>query len=177
VTVVEKRSGALRIAQPSREEDRLLSIYLRDHFAGATAGVGLARRLRSSNRDRAPLRAPLDEICAEIEADRETLEEVMRRLGIRPSAVKVGSAWLAERIGRLKFNGRLRGYSPLSRLAELEALCMGITGKIQLWRAMERAFGREWEGFDFRQLSERAIRQRSTVEELHLRAVPFKQSR
>ena len=38
--------------------------------------------------------------------------------------------------GRLKPNGQLTGYSPLSRLVELEGLSLGITGKLGLWRAL-----------------------------------------
>ncbi|HEX5375337.1 MAG TPA: hypothetical protein VFW48_04185 [Solirubrobacterales bacterium] len=147
--------------------DRYLSIYLNDHLAGATAGVELARRAVGSNRDRPELSEPLEGVCAEIEADRETLERVMDRLEVRRSAVKPAAGWLAEKLGRLKLNGRLHGYSPLSRVVELEGLCIGISGKIELWRALEQALGAEWSGFDFRRLCERAARQRAAVEELH----------
>jgi hypothetical protein len=37
----------------------------------------------------------------------------------------------------LKLNGQLRGYSPLSRLDELELLQIGVAGKRRLWRALE----------------------------------------
>ena len=37
------------------------------------------------------------------------------------SRAKDGAAWVAEKLGRLKTNGQLTGYSPLSRLVELEA--------------------------------------------------------
>lgn len=47
-------------------------------------------------------------------------------------------AWAAEKLVRLKLNGRLRGYSPLSRLLELEMLHIGITGKLELWQALQR---------------------------------------
>ena len=49
--------------------DRLLGIYLNDHLAGATLGVELARRLRSSNEGEAEFGQPLARLCAEIEAD------------------------------------------------------------------------------------------------------------
>ena len=38
-------------------------------------------------------------------------------------------AWTAEELERLKLNGQLAGYSPLSRLVELEGLAVGIEGK------------------------------------------------
>ncbi len=43
-------------------------------------------------------------------------------------------AFGAERVGRLKRNGRLVSYSPSSRFEELEFLAMSIDGKKQLYR-------------------------------------------
>jgi hypothetical protein len=57
----------------------------------------------------------------------------MHRLGIRINPVKIGLAVGAERLGRLKLNGRLGTYSPLSRFMELDVLAMGIEGKKLLW--------------------------------------------
>jgi hypothetical protein len=150
--------------------EQLLAIYLNDHLAGATLGVELARRLRSSNEDDATLGAPLKEICAEIEADRATLEQLMERLKIHRGRAKPAAAWTGEKLGRLKLNGQLTGYSPLSRLVELEFLSIGINGKVRLWRALEHTVGKTRTDFDFAQLAERAERQRRRVEELHLDA-------
>ncbi|HEX4670250.1 MAG TPA: hypothetical protein VH275_09805 [Solirubrobacterales bacterium] len=94
----------------------------------------------------------------------------MERLAIRRGRVKPAAAWVGEKLGRLKLNGQLRGYSPLSRLLELEALQIGISGKMRLWRALEQTVGKTRTDFDFAQLAERAGRQRSRVEELHLDA-------
>lgn len=149
--------------------NRLLSIYLNDHLAGSAAGVELARRTRASNRDEPEFGAPLAEVCAEIEADRETLRELMDRLGVHRDPLKPVAARIGEKLGRLKPNGQVRGYSPLSRVVELEGLTLGITGKMQLWRALERSLD-SVEGFDFEQLAERAQAQRTTVEQLRLRA-------
>ncbi len=148
------------------DPDKLLSIYLNDHLAGATVGVELARRLRASNRDEAAFGDPLAEICAEIETDRESLEAAMERLGISRSKVKPAAGWVGEKLGRLKLNGQLSGYSPLSRLVELEMLLIGITGKLRMWKALERTRGEV--DVDFGQLAERALEQRATVEDLHL---------
>jgi hypothetical protein len=154
----------------SAKPERLLAIYLNDHLAGATLGVELVRRLRSSNADDAALGEPVAEICAEIEADRVTLERVMEQLEIRRGFVKPAAAWGAEKLGRFKLNGQLKGYSPLSRLVELELLHVGITGKMQMWKALEHTLGRRVGEFDFGQLAERAARQRGRVEDLHLSA-------
>jgi hypothetical protein len=146
---------------------RYVRVYLNDHLAGATVGVGVARRLRDSNRGDPEMAEPLSRICAEIEADQETLEAVMKRLGVRRGRIKPALAAAGERLGRLKPNGQLRGYSPLSRLIELEFLLIGIAGKMQLWKALERALGEALPEFDFPRLAERAAEQRRTVDELH----------
>lgn len=147
---------------------QLLAIYLNDHLAGATLGVELARRLRASNKEDARFGPQLADLCAEIEADRATLEQTMGQLKIRRDHVKPAGAWVAEKLGRLKLNGRLRGYSPLSRLVELELLYVGIAGKRRMWNALEHTLGDDLRGVDFKQLAERAAQQQARVRELHL---------
>ena len=43
-----------------------------------------------------------------------------------------------EKAGRLKMNGELFEYSPLSRLVEFEGLTLGVTGKLSLWKVLEQ---------------------------------------
>ena len=62
----------------------------------------------------------------------------MSRLEVSPAPVKATLAWVAEKVGRVKPNGQLRGYSPLGRMVELEALITGVTGKLSLWRALQQ---------------------------------------
>jgi hypothetical protein len=150
-------------------ERRLLAVYLNDHLAGATGGVELARRARGSNRG-TRLGESLAEICAEIEADRATLERMMEQLEVKRSTAKVAGAWAAEKLGRLKLNGRLTGYSPLSRLVELEMLQIGISGKIQLWQALAETRGARLAQFDLPGLIARAESQHATIERLRLGA-------
>lgn len=154
----------------SGEADRFLAIYLNDHLAGATLGVELARRLRSSNQGDPEMGRPLAEICGEIEADRETLERLIDRLEIGRDQIKPALAKAAERLGRLKLNGRLLGYSPLSRVLELEVLSGLVGAKMQLWNALEQSLGERLDDFDFHALADRADRQGRRLEDLHLAA-------
>lgn len=147
-----------------------LAIYLNDHLAGATLGVGLARRLRASNEQDTQFGPALAQVCAEIEADRETLKAAMDRLGVDRGKLKPLAAILGERLGRLKPNGQLRGYSPLSRLEELELLQLGVVGKRRLWRALEHTHASDLPGFDLGALAERATEQLRRLEALHLQA-------
>jgi hypothetical protein len=155
---------------PSSDADRFLAIYLNDHLAGATLGVELARRLRSSNQGEAEFGGPLAQLCSEIEADRETLVRLMEQLEVGRDPVKPVLAKVAEKLGRLKLNGRIRGYSPLSRVLELEFLSGLVGGKMQLWNALEQSFGESLDGFDFHDLAARADRQGQRLEDLHLAA-------
>jgi GGDEF domain-containing protein len=152
------------------DADRFLAIYLNDHLAGATLGVELARRLRSSNQEDAEFGEPLARLCAEIEGDRQALVHLMERLGVSRDPIKPVLAKAAERLGRLKLNGRIRGYSPLSRVLELEILSGMVGGKMQLWNALEQSFGESLDGFDFHDLAARADSQGQRLEDLHLAA-------
>lgn len=122
--------------------DDLLSIYLNDHLAGSTAGLELARRTLRSNQG-TELGRFLVTLAAEIEEDRDELLAIMRTLGVGTDRVKVAAGWLGEKAGRLKLNGRIRGYSPLSRVLELEGLVMGVNGKLSGWRVLRDLAERE----------------------------------
>lgn len=145
---------------------KYLGIYLNDHLAGSTSGIELVRRARRSN-EHTPLGEYLAGLEREIDADREALKGIMSDLGVRPNPAKVAAGWATEKVARLKPNGQVRGYSPLSRVAELEGLVMGITGKLEGWRALavvaESEPRLDRERID--RLAERAERQREGVEE------------
>jgi hypothetical protein len=150
---------------------RYLPIYLNDHLAGSTVGLELARRTLAEN-EGSELGEFLRELVAEIEADRDTLLGLMRELGIARSTVKVAAAWTAEKLGRLKPNGQLRGYSPLSRLVELEGLAAGIDAKRALWLALAELRDRDsrLRNVDLDALAERARSQRERLEAHRLAA-------
>ena len=114
---------------------KYLATYLNDHLGGSTFGVELVRRAAAEN-DGSELGAFLSQLATEIDADRETLKAIMAELGVKADRAKVAAGWAAEKMGRLKPNAQLRGYSPLSPLVELEGLLIGIQGKLSLWRAL-----------------------------------------
>jgi len=154
-----------------RVSRKLLGLYLNDHLAGAALGLELVRRTARENKDSALGSFLADVLLPEIEEDRRTLQRLMGQIGIAPSRPKVAAAWLAEKLARLKLNGELWRYSPLSRLVELEGLAVGIEGKRALWLALEAARLDGLRGFDFQALAERAEFQRSRLEEHRLAAV------
>ena len=149
----------------------MLEIYLNDHLAGATAARELVRRAAGSNRGTAygPF---LERLAGEIDEDRESLLEVMKALGAGTDRLKLAAGWGAEKLGRLKLNGRLLGYSPLSRVVELEGLALGVSGKLALWRGLRALAPHEPRlgGFDLEALIARAERQLDELESHRLLA-------
>ena len=141
-----------------------LTIYLNDHLAGATAGVELVRRAASEN-EGSEFGAVLRELCAEIQHDREELIAIITGLGYPVDRAKIALGWTAEKVGRLKPNGRLRGYSPLGRLLELEGLLAGIHAKQALWRALLRTGTADPKRLEI--LLTRAEEQAGIVERMH----------
>lgn len=142
----------------------LLAVYLTDHLAGATAGSSRMRRLAEHERS-ASDGAELDQVAAEIEEDRQTLDQILTAAGVSPPWHKTVSAWLAERVGLLKANGRLVRRSPLTSVLELELMRMAVTGKASLWEALKHTDLRNQ--FDFDGLLERATGQLRRLEAAH----------
>lgn len=149
----------------------LIGIYLNDHLAGATVGTELARRV-ARHHDEVADTATLQRLAGEINADRRALLEIMGLLGVPVRRYKTAAAWLGERAGRLKFNGRLRTRSPLSSLEELELLRLGVEGKAAGWRTLRvlADTDQRLEPARLDELIARARRQADLLEDLRVRA-------
>lgn len=151
--------------------DRLLRIYLNDHFGAAAAGRELVARALANNGGSA-FESKLEDLLGAIEEDRNVLERIIGDVGGNPDAIKKAAGWIAEKVGRLKLNGQIRGYSPLSRLLELEGLATGVEAKMEMWRALRllsendpRLDAAELDG-----LIERGLSQRDSLERMRLEA-------
>ena len=148
---------------------RYLRIYMADQLALGVLWREIARRSRRSN-DGTPVGDAVARVADEIAEDVATFEQIMSRLGIPRARIKPALAVAGERFGRLKLNGHLTGYSPLSRFEELDVLRMGIDGKMVLWGNLRDLAGlrERLPDVDFDALIERARAQRDTIE-------PFRQ--
>jgi hypothetical protein len=144
---------------------KLLNIYLNDHLAGSVVGQELTKRCLANNPG-TELGAFLTSFLHEVNEDRTTLEEVIDAVGGQPDRLKTRAGWLSEKAGRLKLNGQWRGYSDLSRLVEIEGLCIGVEGKRSLWAALKSVAENDsrLQPYDFAALEERARRQREELE-------------
>jgi hypothetical protein len=151
--------------------NRRLAIYLNDHLAGSVVGTELAKRALKENRG-SSFGEFLEWLLGQIRQDQVTLERLMDELGVSKSRFKRTLALALERVGRLKLNGQLTGYSPLSRLVELEGLALGVAGKRALWVALQEIAGTEprLREFDFDLLHRRAEEQLAGLERHRIEA-------
>jgi hypothetical protein len=148
--------------------DEQLATYLNDHLTGAAAGVDLAEKSAAKNRD-TPFGSFLTDLRTAIEEDRLTLVALMERLGIDRAKVKQAMGGAVEKLSRLRLHDAVTGDSDLSRLMELEALDIGVTGKLALWRTLQElaATDSRLAEADLDTLIKRARAQLQQIEEHH----------
>jgi hypothetical protein len=141
-----------------------LATYLNDHLAGAASALELLTHLEQT--------PTVTALKAEISADREELEGLMRHLGIERSRTRQLMGWLAEKAALLKLKMDDVDETGLHRLEALEALALGIEGKRALWGALASAgvYGTPPRAIDYKRLEDRADEQRGRVETLRLQA-------
>jgi hypothetical protein len=135
-----------------------LDSYLNDHLAGSVAALELIAHCAHLYKGK-PLGAFFANMEAQIAADRDTLRDLMRLLGVDESKVRQAGAWAGEKLGRALL--AIAGNEPggLGLLLALEGLIMGIAGKGLLWRALAAANLPKLEAFDFEKLRRRAAEQ------------------
>ncbi|HYN36239.1 MAG TPA: hypothetical protein VEV82_04610 [Actinomycetota bacterium] len=148
-----------------------LAIYLNDHLAGSIAGVELGKRAAGSNEGN-EYGDFLAKLVIEIEEDQVNLIKLMEHLGVRKDLLKDAAAWMGEKVGRLKLNGKLIGYSDLSRVVEFEGLFLGVQAKLSLWRNLKLLNLPEIasSGIDLSELESRAQNQIAGLEEYRTKA-------
>lgn len=144
-----------------------VATYLQDHHAGSVGARELLQAAveREESADR--------EFCAaldrEIGEDQEMLEGLITRIGAEESVVKKAAGWIAEKFSRVKIGG---SDEPLPHLEFLEALLLGVRGKLALWEAIaslpEGSPLRE--GLDLADLIARAEDQLERIEERRVAA-------
>ncbi|GGI11263.1 NAD-dependent epimerase/dehydratase family protein [Isoptericola cucumis] len=154
-------------AVPARVDRDLLGLYVADHLAGATAGLGRVERMVGDYGD-LPLHAELVELAEQIRAERELYRGLVEVLGLprrRPRRLLAG---IAERLGRLKLNGRVATRSPMSVVLEVELMRSAVVGKLGGWQTLEEhADELGLDPVTFGDLAQRVERQLATLDRLH----------
>jgi hypothetical protein len=144
-----------------------LATYLHDHLAGATHAIEIVETIREQYAG-GPLGTFAAVLVDEIKADQTVLQEIASRVGSGSSGFKEMSAWLAEKIARLKLS---RGAAnSLGTFEALEFLELGVHGKWALWRALAVIAPSDprLPKLDFDYLEARAESQRGSIEEQRL---------
>src|SRR5688572_11175043 len=146
-----------------------LGTYLNDHLAGSVTAVELVDRLAKENSDLSPF---LIRLKKDIEADRQQLVDLMAKLEISQSRIRKAGSWLAEQFVEAKLEVDDQSGGLLRRLERLEAVGLGIDGKLALWHALEAAssIDARLQGPDYGHLIQRAEEQRARVESLRIEA-------
>jgi hypothetical protein len=116
--------------------DNAMDVYLNDHLAGAMLGSALAEQLREKN-EGTPLGNVMSSLASQIEEDRETLMDLMDRMGTSKNPVKQATTWLAEKATRPKFSGLTSGDPEVGTFMALENLALGVEGKVSLWKVLK----------------------------------------
>lgn len=151
--------------EPSGRASRLLTIYLRNHEAAATAGVDLFGRMRQSQADR-PWGTVVVDLAADVAEDLGTLHTLMQAWRVPRDPWASLALRAGERVGRLKPNGHLISRSPLSDLVEVEAGLDAVHAKASGWQAL-RAAATPTSPVDLAELSARAEDQVSRLRDVH----------
>ena len=145
--------------------DDHIGTYLNDHLAGSVVAIELMENMESvfEGKPTAPFIAQLR---ADVEADRQELEQLMTRLEISESRTRKASAWLTDKFTQLKLRLDDPAHGDLRLFESLEALSLGIEGKRSLWLALSAAAEEspKLRIADYARLQQRAEEQRSRVE-------------
>lgn len=150
--------------------DKVLSGHLQHHWTGASGGTAMFRRVARTHPDRATAQE-LSKIAEEVAADRRSLRQIMRSVGVQPSRLGALTGKVAERLGRLKPNGSLLRRSPLTDVIELEALRAAVAAKLSGWQVLRTLADRDdrLDAAVLDELQARAKDQQERLAALHLR--------
>jgi hypothetical protein len=150
---------------------KLLTTYLNDHLAGSIAALEILDHLT----DQVP-GAKGDSSLAwlhdEIEQDQQILRQLLKRLGGSENPLRKAAAWLSEKIGEVKLRLDDAGDGEFEMLEGLETLCLGIQGKLALWRALAAVANgvAELQELDYAALEQRGTEQFERADALRLEA-------
>jgi hypothetical protein len=121
--------------------EKAIDIYLNDHLGGAMLGSDLAEQIRSRHAG-TPLGEVMDWVAPQIEEDRQTLLDLMEKMGTARNPVKQVTGWVAEKASRVKFSGIGPGDPEYGAFMALESLTLGVRGKLAMWVVLKEVADR-----------------------------------
>jgi len=152
-----------------RSNGKHLARYLNDHLAGSTTLINLLQHLEGTRRGK-DMHWFLVTLRGDVLADRVSLEGVMNRAQVRRHRHRTATAWLIEKLTRLKLRSDDEGDGAFHFLEGLELVEVGIEGKRELWRALAATSEQMpvLKGINFGELLQRAEEQHERVEALRI---------
>lgn len=150
-------------------------VYLNDHLAGATAGVNVAQQAAERHGFDELGATFYAEVAAEIKADFDTLEGLVESLGVVRSATKTAVAEVGSKLAELKFGDDDSHSAQFGDVVTLEALSIGVEGKLCMWKALETVTDTypALAALDLKALQKRARDQRERIETKRLELAPL----
>jgi hypothetical protein len=109
-----------------------LKTYMKDHHAGSVAALQLLDHLVSANLAK-PQEAFFVALRREVSEDQESLERMLHDLHDSEGIIRSATAFVGEKLARVKLLLEDPSGSRLAYFEKLEALALGIEGKRALW--------------------------------------------
>jgi hypothetical protein len=140
-----------------------LAIYLHDHLGAANFAIELLEKWSTD-----PTLPGMDgwakPVRDEIDADRETLRQLIARIGESRHTFKEKLGWVGEKLSRAKLSST--DHPEFAHFEGLEILALGILGKVSLWETLQllAPIDIRLAAVDYAGLLARAHRQHASVE-------------
>ncbi|MEP7065543.1 MAG: hypothetical protein ABI889_05885, partial [Gemmatimonadota bacterium] len=113
-----------------------LAVYLKDHLAGSQAGLEILEHIEASHGN-GSVGDITRRLRAEITGEREVLQQLLNRLDASTSTPRQIVGWLSEKAVELKLYADDPGDGALRLFEAVEAIKLGVHGKLGLWKALE----------------------------------------
>lgn len=139
-----------------------LARYLNDHYAGSTSGLLLFRRATRRHPE-------LAAVTQQVEQDRRSLQQLMRRIGAQPARHRAVLGWIGAQLARLVLDRRVSARGPVADVEQLETLLLGVEGKAALWRLLLELDDDRFDRDRLGELLRRAQAQAASIERLRVR--------
>ena len=140
-----------------------LATYLNDHLAGSEAGLEVLDHIEAKHGN-----GSVGEITrrlrSEFHEERKVISQLLAQLDSSPSVPRRVAGWFSEKALELKLYADDPGNGALRLFEAVEALKLGVHGKLSLWKALQANAQRvpELARTDYESL----IKQAETQEEL-----------
>jgi hypothetical protein len=112
-----------------------LAVYLNDHLAGSEAGLEILEHIEASH-GVGRIADITTRIRREIEGEREVLTQLLGKLDGATSVPRRVAGWMSEKALELKLIADDPGDGALRLLEAVEAIKLGVHGKLGLWKAL-----------------------------------------